>query len=285
MYTFAGETAASGTINNALSVYDSSGNSWSTPTVAGPPSARINASAVVLGGKIYIFGGRTNTFPYMFLSDLWAFDPSGSGSWHQLSPTGTGPVGLTSHSAVAIAGKMYIFGGAQSGFALTNQLFVYDPALGDGSWMQISASGAPSARSTHSAVADGTKMYVFGGYDGNLGDAASGSLNDLYVFETQTGAWSQATPAGTLPPERRGHSAVVMNTGMYVFAGTHSGLAVLSDLWRYDFVANQWSQPMPTGSPAGRQGHTAVVMSGQMWIFGGVDSSSIPKSDLQAYTP
>jgi len=79
-----------------------------------------------------------------------------------------GPSARRYHSAVAINGLMYVFGGY--GGSNLNDLWVYDPQT-DG-WTQLT-TGA-TARYIHSAVAIDGRMYVFGGNGG-------GYLNDLWL--------------------------------------------------------------------------------------------------------
>jgi len=90
-------------------------------------------------------------------------------------------------------------------------------------WLQLT-SGA-TIRYFHSAVAVGTDMFIFAGYNG-------ASLNDLWKYDTLTDTWSQLT-SGAIT--RYSHSAVVVGTDMFIFAGYDSStLTYLNDVQKYN---------------------------------------------------
>ena len=109
---------------------------------------------------MYVFGGYGNSG---YLNDLWVYDPQ-TDAWQQLS---SGATPRNGHTAVAIDGRMYVFGGYSDG--RLNDLWEYVPQTD--AWQQLT-SGA-TTRNAHSAVAIGGLMYVFGGYAGNR-------VNDLW---------------------------------------------------------------------------------------------------------
>ncbi len=245
---------------------------------------RYGHSAASISGKMYVFGGMAPSAGYM--ADLWAFDSSvgTDGSWAAISPTGSAPSMRYHHSAVAISGKMYIFGGA-TGLTDYNDLTVFDPNAGStGSWTTLSPSGtAPSARFGHSAVVINNKMYLFGGF-------GSTYFNDTWVFDPNAGAngsWTQLSPTGALPPVRNGHSAVVISNKMYVFGGY--GGSPLNDVWVFDPQAGaqgSWIQLSPSGPlPGARDWHIATALSGKMYIFAGIGWSATDINDTWCFDP
>jgi len=61
-------------------------------------------------------------------------------------------------------------------------------------WMQPATTGqCPSARAGHTCTALGTKLFVWGGGDGEH------YLNDLHILDTETMQWSQAYSRGSSP--------------------------------------------------------------------------------------
>jgi len=64
-----------------------------------------------------------------------------------------------------------------------NDLWQFDPEARQ--WTQVSAEGAPDARSYHQMVSVGDELFVFGGC------GASGRLNDLHSFNTVTKQWTK----------------------------------------------------------------------------------------------
>ena len=131
----------------------------------------------------------------------------------------------------------------------------------------------PSPRFGHTAVAYGSKLYLFGGQgsdsdpDGASSagtcttsapssfDAASPpvSFNDLYVLDvdsfnfTTSPTWT-LIDGGTAPNEsaldyynqtnrpmpRNSHTATVIGSKMYVFGGANEEVGVMNDLWMLD---------------------------------------------------
>lgn len=87
-----------------------------------------------------------------------------------------------SHSAASYNDKFYVFGGQDDDNNKLDDLWEFDTASGQ--WKQIQiAEGAlkPLARSGHSAVTHGTKMYIFGGIL-----ELTKELNDMVVFDFNT---------------------------------------------------------------------------------------------------
>ena len=83
----------------------------------------------------------------------------------------------------------------------------------------VPAAGTPpGARESHTLTTVGSRVFVFGGFDG------SRVLNDLYAFDLQTGMWSQHVHTGVSPPARAGHSATAFGVpaNILVFGGANS---------------------------------------------------------------
>eukprot|EP00850_Spirogloea_muscicola_P006229 SM000029S10524 [mRNA] locus=s29:650901:657901:+ [translate_table: standard] len=87
---------------------------------------------------------------------------------------------------------------------------------------QIDGS-APSPRSSHSATAVGTKIYVIGGH------GKGGPLNDVYVLDTEKRSWSKPRVLGQPPTARCAHSAMAVGDRIAVYGG-YSDKAE-NDLW------------------------------------------------------
>ena len=97
----------------------------------------------------------------------------------------------------------------------------------------------PPARYRHSAVAHGTKMYIFGGYavDGTL-------LSDLWSFSVETYQWDyiEGIPDPVLgyPTPRARHSSVANSTHMILVGGIGTS-DTLDEIWFLDFRTLQWT--------------------------------------------
>jgi hypothetical protein len=167
---------------------------------------------------------------------------------------------------------MLVFGGGGGG-TLLNDVWTLDLTPGGEAWSQVEASGIPpTARAQHTAIYDGAHewMVVFGGW-------RSGSvLDEVWVLNLATGSWTEATPGGTPPAARRGHSAVFdgASNRMVVFGGLGSG-GFHNDLWALSLTpgAATWSQLSLAGTlPGTRAWHTATrdEENGRMLVLGGL---------------
>ena len=147
-------------------------------------------------------------------------------------------------------------------------------------WSQAYVAGtSPAARSRHSTVAIGSKLYVFGGGDD------SRVYNDLYVLDTETMAWSRPVIKGTAPVARWGHTGTYVGDSKIVIFGGHDGQRMLDDIAIFDTATMAWipvappaknAEGQPNTGPTARAGHTATLIPGKrLLIFGGGDGSKI----------
>ena len=83
--------------------------------------------------------------------------------------------------------------------------------------------------------------------------------------------WRLLNSTGQVPTPRSGHSAVILNTRMFVFGGT-AGSVYYNELFVYDAVTDRWQLLLPSGSlPSGRANHGAVLTrTGNLLITGGI---------------
>lgn len=149
-------------------------------------------------------------------------------------------------------------------------------------------ANSPSARDSQSAVLNSiNNTVVFFG-----GKASSTTFNNISLFNLEKDTWAVATPGGTLPAKRYGHSAVVSAQNMMVVFGGRNVTTYFNDIAVYNLVANKWEQKVVSGNaPSPRIGHTAVVdiTKNQMVVFGGlgVDGNyrrDVAFFDLTTYT-
>lgn len=262
-------------------------------------------------GNLWLFGGwGYEPSGNGFLNDLWKYDIAtnnwtwmkGSNAVYQYGTYGT--QGLADpantpgarHAAVSStdsSGSLWLFGGdgyaASGGIGYLNDLWKYDVATGDWTWMKGSnAVGPLGTYGTQGAAAQantpGARGYAASCTDssGNLwllggsGCAASGNgyLNDLWKYDTATGNWgwmkgsnaadqngtygTQGIAAlGNTPGGRR--SAVVWtgdSGNLWLFGGdglgAHTSGIHLMDLWRLCLAA-------PTGPGATDIGTTQIT--------------------------
>jgi hypothetical protein len=146
----------------------SSGDGWAATTNSGAPSAREYATGVWRPGQYFIvWGGNSGT---TVLNDGGRWTPANV--WSAVATTGA-PAARTYHTALWASGQtgMVAWGGQNLAATITYYAdgALYAPA--GNTWTALTATGAPSARSYHSAVyAAGTNsdvMLIWGGTNGS----------------------------------------------------------------------------------------------------------------------
>jgi len=153
--------------------------------------------------------------------------------------------------------------------------------IADGTWTQLSPGGdLPGTRAYRPGIYDpaGTRMVVFGGYNG--GNVTS----DLHELDLSDGSevWTLLAPA-TVAGARSSHTLVRDGSSALLFAGwTEAMGGPDNDVWTLDLGMDDWAAEAPTGGPpAARSSHVAVLdsINGRMVVHGGYNSSFTPIGD------
>jgi hypothetical protein len=235
----------------------------------------------------------------------------------QAAPGSMAPSARFDHTAVAVAGKLILFGGTHTGRrTAVNDCFEYDYA--SSAWEPTFASRgeAPSPRSEHAAAAvdlDGfgvpCHMVVIGGRN-----AEGEALGDVHVFSMHEQAWTPLQGDGKLPQPRYGHSLAAIGAKVYMFGGrtwkpTDASTAgdktgawhLSSDMYVLDVAKQTWHRYTGRGAKAGAVGQSdngdgaphpdkrfqhascASFDGSSIFIHGGVGAHSEPLSDLWKY--
>ncbi|ETV86145.1 hypothetical protein H257_02603 [Aphanomyces astaci] len=165
-------------------------------------------------------------------------------------------------------------------------------------WRKIECSGeAPSRRSGHTLTIVGSNGFLFGGCDYA---EPPGPTNDLFQLRIHTNGscdWSRvAFRKGPLP--RWKHSATLVDNKIFLFGGFHNATTRFQDVWIFNPITMEWSQPVPQatprasmaqvskaslgwpGCPAPRGGHTASLINREIFIFGGYGGQGYSRRDF-----
>lgn len=185
-----------------------------------------------------------------------------------------GPSKRVSHTATVVGSRLYVFGGQYQNHYF-NDMFIYH--LENREWTRVpppvggpeSANAAPSPRCEHSAVAVNSRIFYFGGFDGQK------RLKDLYVFDTTTLKWMRPTiQSKRVPGGRSGHKMVYLNNLLWLFGGIDSHGTYLNDIYTLNLVKWQWSSvPIAGKMPAPRAFHSMDVLKSRIAVFGGYSFS------------
>jgi N-acetylneuraminic acid mutarotase len=258
---------------NGAGRYNPASGVWSPVSTTGSPSNRRNQSAVWTGSEMIVWGGYLpNTcVPFscwQYYADGARYNPA-TNVWTPVSPTGS-PSARADHTAVWTGSRMLIWGGqvcTGTSCPSAAQQFadggLYNPATD--SWAAVSATGAPSKRSGHTAVWSGSRMIVWGG---EIYGGSGPRLGDGGIYDPGAGTWSSVTTTAA-PSARSRHTAVWTGAEMLVWGGTPSFGVVLNTGARYDPVGDTWQALPTTGAPVGRSGHVGVWTGDSFLLWGG----------------
>ncbi|KAJ1521454.1 hypothetical protein ONE63_003122 [Megalurothrips usitatus] len=169
MYVFGGFTALTEKISNELYYLDLITMRWQHVVQEEfVPKFRDFHTATKIGPYMFVFGGRSDSVSALhsendeYCPDIVYFDTD-THTWHKPVATGDIPSGRRSHSAFAINGKLYIWGG-YSGVTdeYFNDLYEFNPNTNI--WTKIEANGIrPMPRRRQGCVVVDNKAFIFGG--------------------------------------------------------------------------------------------------------------------------
>ncbi len=174
IYAIGGRTSTGGPCSGGpLSVverYDIASDTWTT--VAPLPSARSDLAAAAVGGKIYVFGGCTNSVS--FLHDVDVYDPQ-TDTW-STSPTDMPTARAGMYAVATKGGTVYVIGGWNGvGAGLdTNESY----KVSQDQWT-TGLPPMPTVRAETGAAGHGGRIYIVGGAQPAFGN----SINANEVFK------------------------------------------------------------------------------------------------------
>jgi N-acetylneuraminic acid mutarotase len=207
----------------AVERYDPQSDGWQA--LAPKPLAVTDVQAGVIGGKLYLPGGRVDAAAVT--DRLEIYDPR-QDRWSQGAAL---PVGLSAYALATFEGRLYLFGG-WDGKQYTGQALVYDPALD--AWQQLAPM--PTWRGfAGAAVAEG-KIYVIGGQDEN-GPLA---VNEAYLPDLDQAGSQPWTQAAALPSGRSAMGIASLAEVIHVIGGQAGGAPLLS--YAYAPQTDSWQE-------------------------------------------
>lgn len=200
--------------------------------------------------------------------------------WSRALPAGPRPPGRYGHTLNILGSKIYIFGGQVEGYFF-NDLVAFDlNALQQSTnkWeilIQNTIDGGPPhgtippARTNHTMITWGDRLYLFGGTDGVHW------FNDVWSYSPHANAWTQLECIGYIPSPREGHAAALVGDVMYVFGGRNEEGNDLGDLAAFRISSRRWYTFQNMGpSPSPRSGHSMTTIGKQVVVIGGEPSSA-----------
>ena len=147
-------------------------------------------------------------------------------------------------------------------------------------WRNARINGRPPSVKNHSATLVGSKLYVFGGYDGKENHST------IYVLDCSNYEWYQLKGlGGDIPAGRNGHSATYANGQLFIIGGwLGKGPLAAKDLHIFDIPLLRWIEPDTYGEgPGPCNMHSAdyIQCNNEIIVFRGGDGSAY-LNDLHA---
>ncbi len=238
--------------------YDPVSDTWRPMSSAGAPTPGFSVRGVWTGTEFLLWGGYLNPDGSGLLIKGGRYNPA-TDSWALIS-TKSQPVPRLFHTAIWSGTEMLVWGGTEAVDVVLsrNDGARYSPATD--SWSPMTLSGAPEARYLQTAIWNGAKMIVWGGF------------NDFFTFHSG-GAYDPAQDTWTATstvyaaPGRLHHTATWTGDLMVIWGGM--GARMNTPVARYDPHQNVWLPTRPAVAPVNRDGHTAVWTGNLMLIWGG----------------
>lgn len=231
IYAIGGQNAQSIVTN--VERYDPTSNAWTT--LAPKPTAVTDVSAAVIGGLIYVPGGRLDTAHRQISDRLEVYNPR-QDRWETRARL---PEPLCAYALATFEGKLYLFGG-WNGERYLDSVYVYSPD--EDVWR--AQTPMPTARGYAGAAVIGNKIFVIGGFDGQT----ALDVNEVYSPERDDGAENPWETRAALPEGRYGMGVAGVSNLVYVIGGEGDKGNVLAAL-QYLPEENRWlrfDSPFPT---------------------------------------
>lgn len=242
-----------------LSQLDTASGAWSA--LAPKPTAVSEIRAAVIGGLIYVPGGRLATGEMS--AGLEIYDPQ-KNVWTAGPDL---PAAVGAYALAAYEGKLFLFGG-HDGEDYTDRVYIFDPDRE--AWSE--ATPMPARLGFAGAAVVGSRVYIIGGFDG---DAAADTT--LVYSPAQENAGEPWDAAAAMPEGRYAMGLVNIADKIHLIGGqggavnhfTQMDYTPQTDIWQLidNPLAGEWS-------------HLAAVPLGtEIFVLGGeIDGEATDRS-------
>jgi uncharacterized repeat protein (TIGR03803 family) len=226
-------------------------NSWSSGAVL--PTALQGSATGVIGGKVYVVGGATN-------SAIVAINQIYNPKTNKWTTGASMPTARFASASAVVNGVLYVIGGNPNGSSQLNVVEAYDPTTNKWS----TKSPMPTARDSIGAAVEGGIIYVAGGYNNT-----DGRLTTVESYNPATDKWAEEAPllVGKSEP------AVGLLGSTIVAAGGLTASGVTGDNEGYSSSKNSWSALKDDPTP--RQSGCAATLSGHLYFAGGTNGTPL----------
>ena len=124
---------------------------------------------------------------------------------------------------------------------------------------------SPEERCAHVAIAQGKKLFVYGG----LGENNEEYRHHIWVYESEHNSWIQYNTTGDIPEFVCGSRATLIKNQIFLFGGYNKG-KYSNDVYVLNLDTHQWKFIETTGEkPSQRRSHVQWRTSNDIVVFGG----------------
>ena len=236
-------------------------NSWKSLSTKPTPVYEIGAA--LIGGKIYIPGGRLSE---SMVTDVLEIYDISKDQWS----SGTSlPNGLCGYAIAAYEGKLYLFGG-WDGTKYVNEANIYDPD--SGSWTTTNTMLAENAYAG-AAIID-NKIQIIGGYNGET-ILVDNKIYDPNIENLDNQAWSNGN---NLPYGVYGASFAQIADSLFIIGGK-TGEHKSNTILQYEIKNRTWREMDETNIQLGAFQASSVI-SPDIYLLGGMLDNQIRAQNL-----
>jgi hypothetical protein len=247
----------------ALDAWSSVNTAAWTKELTGGLGATYLAQIVQQSDRVTLVGGIQRGYSNNVWRTLNGSDWTELSAHAQFSPRAT--------RGVSFDGHVWIIGGAttegtQSG-ARSNEIWRSD----DGTdWTRVATQGTIfSPRDGHCVVVFNDKLWVIGGWDGEIGAGGTQTrLNDVWSSDDGV-TWTKHDPTGgVIFAPVVGHDVVAFQNKLWVIAGNVQNDTDSSEVWSSD-DGDTWTPVTQVHPFPARRSHRVVEFNGEMWMIAG----------------
>ncbi|HQO21149.1 MAG TPA: kelch repeat-containing protein, partial [Acidobacteriota bacterium] len=258
IYVFGGN--ANDAETNTTYIYDPSTDSWTQG--ADMPTPRYLCTAVEVGGKIYVMGGRQLVASLNPVNVNECYDPA-TNTWTTMAVM---PNAIRGHAACAANGKIYVCGGNTG--AYTDVMSVYDPTTN--TWAGGTKMPAKAAYGGLVYSSSQNSLFWVGGVKSSTASATN-FIGKVFAYSLSSNTWD----AGTAMVDKTAYFGITANgdgSEIYIAGGAY---------WADEETSYPFTQIFYTASktfdetnlfqpsPWNRNNSNAAFVNNTLYIMGG----------------
>lgn len=237
-------------VTSAVERFDLQDNVWRP--LAPKPTAVAEAQAAVLGGHIYVPGGRGRDGRPLALTEVYLVERN---QWNTGAPL---PRPLCAYALAAFEGKLYLFGG-WDGERYREEVLRYDPE--SNRWEE--AGRLPFPLGYAGAVVGDDRIYLIGGVN------AEGRLDTLSEYIPALGVLNPQP----LPGISLGRVSATLLYGDYLYVLASPGPDGPATLWQHHLRSQGWQATEPAPNPL-LPGAALAGIGTEIFVVGGMNGNT-----------